>query len=296
MNFFWVNIGSSYKEIEEKGFLWAPQYGINQQGKRFTKVFWDTVKTVKKGDIIFCNKDRTLIYIAIAEKDAEPAPRPETRTFQHWEIEGTKVPVKVIKLVNKIDISDFSSTFIALHNDQCEPAVFTKVGYCNQIYMSRIPKLAAKLITNFINDDISIDFESESLSVDRPKGGAREAIIQARVGHGLYRKKLMLLWKGKCAVTGVDVEPVLIASHIQGWTVSSDEEKVDPFNGFPLVPNLDKLFDKGMISFSDAGKLLCKPENVNLLHALNIPPNSKLRMVHKQNIKYLSKHRETHGF
>lgn len=33
MSFFWVNIGSSFNEVKEQNFLWAPQYGMNKHGK-----------------------------------------------------------------------------------------------------------------------------------------------------------------------------------------------------------------------------------------------------------------------
>lgn len=51
MSFFWVNIGSSFNEVKEQNFLWAPQYGVNKNGKMFNPTSWETVKDVKAGDI-----------------------------------------------------------------------------------------------------------------------------------------------------------------------------------------------------------------------------------------------------
>nr|WP_283092771.1 HNH endonuclease [Providencia rettgeri] len=121
-------------------------------------------------------------------------------------------------------------------------------------------------------------------------------MIQARIGQGRYRKSLLKLWGNKCAVTGVGDSELLIASHIVAWTISSPKEKVDPYNGFPLTPNLDKLFDLGLISFDDNGQILVKKKIEKSLKILNLSKELKLRHVFEQNIRYLKKHRELFKF
>ena len=295
MSFFWVNIGSSFNEVKEQNFLWAPQYGVNKNGKMFNPTSWETVKDVKAGDIIFCNKDREIVYIATAASDAKPAPRPQNRSFDKWEREGTRVDVDLTVLEHPIDVSLFSEIFIAKFNEQSEPSVFAENGFCTQTYMCKIPEVAAKMIASFINDNISIDFRNESLKVKEPTGRTKEVIVQARVGHGPYRDKLFKKWGGKCAVTGVAVESILTASHIVAWSICDEIEKVDPFNGLPLIPNLDKLFDRGMISFTDCGNLIYREGLEQLLNDLGVPLNSKLKMVFFFFLKYLKRHRIIFG-
>ncbi|HHQ6593829.1 TPA: HNH endonuclease [Serratia fonticola] len=89
---------------------------------------------------------------------------------------------------------------------------------------------------------------------------------------------------------------MLTASHIVSWSISNDKEKVDPYNGFPLIPNLDRLFDRGMISFDDNGQLLHKKEFAGLLRNLKIPLDSKIDGLFGENKKYLKRHRVTFGF
>ena len=48
----------------------------------------------------------------------------------------------------------------------------------------------------------------------------------------------------------------LVASHTKPWRDSSNEERLDPENGFMLTPTIDHLFDRGFISFSDNGELI----------------------------------------
>ena len=51
----------------------------------------------------------------------------------------------------------------------------------------------------------------------------------------------------------------LIASHIQPWRDSSNEQRLNGENGLLLTPTIDHLFDKGFISFEDGGLLIVSP-------------------------------------
>jgi hypothetical protein len=84
----------------------------------------------------------------------------------------------------------------------------------------------------------------------------REAYVLARLGQGLFRRKVLSLWDGRCAVTGCAVEGVLRASHILAWRHSTDVERLDGHNGLPLVATLDALFDRYLISFDHEGSML----------------------------------------
>ena len=119
----------------------------------------------------------------------------------------------------------------------------------------------------------------------------KEQLISARIGQGNYRNKLINLWK-KCAVSECKMTDVLIASHIKPWRKSTNIEKLDPYNGLLLLPNYDKLFDKGLISFEDNGKIIISPlikeEEYKIL---GISPNDKLFKVYPKNKPYLEEHR-----
>jgi predicted restriction endonuclease len=89
------------------------------------------------------------------------------------------------------------------------------------------------------------------------------------VGQGLFRDQLIEKYEGRCIVTGVDDTRILLASHIRPWAASSNEQRLSSENGFLLSPLYDKLFDIGLITFSDQGKIICSKElenkNINLL-------------------------------
>jgi hypothetical protein len=123
--------------------------------------------------------------------------------------------------------------------------------------------------------------------------GEREAIIKARIGQGRFRIDVIALW-GSCAVTGCSVSKVLVASHIVPWALcTNNKEKLDPFNGLLLTPNLDKLFDLFLIAFDDAGTILLSKElGAKQIAILGVNEKSKLRFVRPAMKPYLRRHRE----
>lgn len=85
--------------------------------------------------------------------------------------------------------------------------------------------------------------------------GRQGEIRRARKGQGIYRDK-MLQECPFCPITMIDDERLLIASHIKPWAVSSDDEKLDPKNGFILSPLYDKLFDRGLMTFTEDRRII----------------------------------------
>ena len=120
----------------------------------------------------------------------------------------------------------------------------------------------------------------------------KETIIQARVGQGKFREKLIHYWQG-CAVTGCDFFDILVASHIKPWCIANNEERLNEFNGLLLLPNLDKLFDKGYISFDTDGKIIfssCFPKDDR--KTLGLDNNIHLLKLSKEHETFLSYHRD----
>ena len=119
----------------------------------------------------------------------------------------------------------------------------------------------------------------------------KEALSKARVGQGTWRDKLLQLWNG-CAVTGFSEETLLTASHIKPWAKCNDQERLDIANGFPLSPALNACFDKGLISFTDEGKILISSSlSADDLSTIGIHPELRLRRVDEKHRKYLAYHR-----
>ncbi|AUA31665.1 HNH endonuclease [Pseudomonas sp. SGAir0191] len=120
----------------------------------------------------------------------------------------------------------------------------------------------------------------------------RDALIKARIGQSSYRDDLLAYWGG-CAITDCCVPELLRASHIKPWRAASPAERLDPFNGLLLTPNLDLAFDRGLISFDDQGQVLLGEDlDPDSARALNITPSLRLRQIEPQHRGYLAWHRE----
>uniref|UniRef100_A0A7C4KHU6 HNH endonuclease n=1 Tax=Anaerolinea thermolimosa TaxID=229919 RepID=A0A7C4KHU6_9CHLR len=120
----------------------------------------------------------------------------------------------------------------------------------------------------------------------------RESVIQSRIGQGQFRTFLINYWKG-CSVTGCRKIEVLRASHIKPWRDSSNDERLDVYNGLLLLPNLDACFDSGLITFDDEGKIIISKElNETTLTQLGISSDMKLSRVDEKHKAFLRFHRE----
>lgn len=111
-------------------------------------------------------------------------------------------------------------------------------------------------------DDITMQLEIENAISGYKSLDATEkaAIIKSRIGQGLFRKRLMEKYNSSCIVTGVSVKKLLVASHIKPWAVSDNTERLSEENGLLLTPTYDKLFDYGLITFSNLGNIIVSPQ------------------------------------
>ena len=98
----------------------------------------------------------------------------------------------------------------------------------------------------------------------------RSALVKARVGQGYFRNELLKKYDGRCIITGIQEKRLLIASHIKPWAVCDNRDRLSVENGLLLSPTFDKLFDCGLISFTNEGKLLISTilseQDINRLH------------------------------
>ncbi len=126
----------------------------------------------------------------------------------------------------------------------------------HNMYSSALAKFAEYLSEGYEND---VEGDVESIVSSSSLGATEKSnLVKARIGQGVFRQKLIAYW-GACAVTGFKETGLLVASHIKPWSASSDAERLDPFNGLLLIPNLDRAFDAGYITFSESGKIQLSP-------------------------------------
>ena len=141
-----------------------------------------------------------------------------------------------------------------------------------------------------LKSDIDKLEECLASQTDPEKRTEIETLIKARQGQGSFRKKLLKLYPS-CPLTGLDIESLLIASHIKPWSKCNNEERLDPSNGLMLAPNIDALFDSGLITFDTDGTIKISPKiDPGNQKRLGISPNMKLKIRPKSK-KYFEYHR-----
>jgi transcriptional regulator with XRE-family HTH domain len=125
----------------------------------------------------------------------------------------------------------------------------------------------------------------------------RETLVNARVGQGRFRLEVLQSWDNRCSLTGSTCDRVIRASHIKPWRESTDEERLDPQNGIPLVATFDALFDAGLISFQANGRLIVSP-NLSTAdrHIFGIDKQTLTKTPTARMAMYLAYHRSKYGF
>lgn len=151
----------------------------------------------------------------------------------------------------------------------------------------------------FINSDYhkriadSIITEIKAVENDNTiKMTEKDSIVKSRIGQGIFRKGLIEYWHG-CAISQCPLTWMLIASHIKPWRDADNQERLDPYNGLLLLPNYDKLFDFGYISFNSKGKIMYS----RLLdkfdrETIGLTNNLHLVKLEEQHLKYLKYHND----
>ena len=117
----------------------------------------------------------------------------------------------------------------------------------------------------FLEQDLDAIFADETTTETEKKN-----LVSTRIGQGQFRKDLIDYWKG-CAATGYRNSRLLIASHIKPWRLADHQERLDPYNGLLLVPNLDKAFDLGLSALNPAVKFAFRRNWKNPLSSACIP-------------------------
>ena len=302
-SFWWVNHKQTFKHEVEGGYIWSPKRnkngGFNQ--------FYENMSLVSPGDVVISYADTKIKAIGIATRSARNHVKPSfgERIGENWSAhEGWFIPVEWTILSEAIRPKD--------HIDRIAPILPNKYsplqpnGDGNQVcYLARVSDELGDLVLSLAGhatpaipgrvDDISSLAQEDEIErgilSSASQATVKDQLIRARQGQGLFRQRVMAI-EASCRVTGITDERFLIASHIKPWRESSNEERLDGNNGLMLSPHVDRLFDKGWISFSDGGELLVCSDAAPILKAWNIALQVEQKEFNMHQRYYLSYHRQ----
>jgi putative restriction endonuclease len=91
--------------------------------------------------------------------------------------------------------------------------------------------------------------------VEHLKGEYKVREVKTRVNQNVFRQIVIANYSGKCAISGIDIPDLLVASHIIPWS-KNEEERLNPENGICLSPLYDRAYDKGYIAINEKLEIL----------------------------------------
>ena len=173
-----------------------------------------------------------------------------TGPLTEWGIAAGVIQGPLVAMESPVAYAEASSKLTAL------PIFTERNSRGHNMYSSALARFAGYIEEGFTGE---VGADIENILIDPCINPTeRLELVKARIGQGTFRQKLLLHWEC-CAVTGYHELSMLVASHIKPWSASSNSERLDPFNGLLLVPNIDRAFDRGFITFDEAGRLLVSP-------------------------------------
>lgn len=321
MRYWWVNQKQTYQHEVPGGYLWSPKVKTN--GAR--NPFYDFMREVAPGDVIFSFADALIKAIGIAASHAYEAPKPlEFGTAgAYWDKIGWRVDIRFFELRAQIRPGAHMSTLAPLLPHKYAP-LRSGGGGLQSVYLANISERMAGALADLIGREAH-DLLHRSRVEDRapiqPAIGLaqweehelahvrtdrrieetmREAIVLARRGQGVFKQNVMA-HESVCRISGVNRIEHLRASHCKPWRDANNTERLDGENGLLLTPNADHLFDRGFIGFEDNGDVLVSPvadpDSVGRM-GVSIPKNvgrfsdgqKSFLAYHRENVLLLSRY------
>lgn len=281
MRYWWVNQNQTWRDEIRGMYMWSPKRKSNDS----RNPFYDNMRIVVPGDIVFSFAGTRIIAVGVIQSVAFESPKPLEfgRRGDNWNDVGWRVNVQYHMLYQQIRPSDFMTLIRPELPGTCSPLSPEGKGY-QHVYLAAIPEGMARLLIVLIGSEAEmlvnetavretgiLDFIAplevkeawESHEVEAITGSAiteteKDSLVRARRGQGKFRADLLQI-EHECRISRVRNPEYLIASHIKPWRHSNNDERLDGEKGLLLNPNIDLLFDRGLISFEDNGNVIFSP-------------------------------------
>ncbi|MCX6222226.1 MAG: HNH endonuclease [Bacteroidia bacterium] len=107
-----------------------------------------------------------------------------------------------------------------------------------------------KILANLENQTIETKFAEVLTGMENLKGETKIREVKTRVNQNVFRQIVLANYNRKCAITGIDLPDLLVASHIIPWS-QNETERLNPENGICLSALYDRAYDKGLIGITE---------------------------------------------
>lgn len=114
--------------------------------------------------------------------------------------------------------------------------------------------LLAKMKNTTIEEEYPESIKSSFSALKGKEGVDVKRNVKSRVGQNLFRKIVLNNYSTECTICRLNIDNLLIASHILKWS-ESPKERLNPSNGLCLCSIHDKAFETGYIAISPDYKI-----------------------------------------
>lgn len=295
MRYWWVNQNQTYKQEVSGGYLWSPKHKVNGQ----TNPFYEFMREVSPGDLIFSFCDTYIKAIGIADSYAYEAPKPLEfgQIGAYWNVIGWRVDVKFKELINTIRPVDHLLRLNPYLGQRYAPLQASGRGQ-QGVYLTKLNEFFGHALIDLIGTEaraihlgwqaseniitlptnVQAQWEEHQLQQLRADNQIAEteksALVMSRRGQGLFRERVGMIERS-CRITKVTQKEYLRASHCKPWRDANNEDRLNGENGLMLTPDVDLLFDRGLISFENNGKVLVSPvAHIQTLEQMGLGPQN----------------------
>ncbi len=279
--YWWVNQKQTFRHEREGGYLWSPK--TKKGGQR--NPFYEFMRLVAPGDLTLSFVDRRIVAVSVAISHCYESPKPTEfgPAGLNWSDIGWRVDVVYRDLEDPLVPARHMDALAPLLPERYAPLRPNGHGL-QSVYLTQLPPSLMSQLALLIGQPVRQLLDEPPLLAREPAGELerarnpiqerwerrlvrdieqmtalpateREQLIDARVGQGRFRG-LVYERERACRVTRVDRPEHLIASHIRPWRHSDNDQRLDPENGLMLTPDVDHLFDRGFLTFTDRGRVV----------------------------------------
>lgn len=300
MHYWWVNHGQKGPTEVAGGYLWSPKRG--KDGARIQ--YYENMSRAQAGEPVFSCFNSQIGHVGLVTAAALTAAKPASYGNEEWNREGWRLAVDWEPLPQPLKPSEIIGEL-----QPWLPSIHSPIranGSLNQRYLTEISREIFEIIMRTASAENSDTWHAVRRAQGRfggrqgrpgnepPAETERQQTSKVRIGQGLFRIRIRLFGEKGCRVTGVTEPRLLVASHIKPWRVCTNAERLDGANGLLLTPHVDRLFDRGLISFENDGGVKVSPKvtdqdldrlGLNGLRGRNVGPFKEAQAI------YLDHHR-----
>jgi putative restriction endonuclease len=305
MAYWWVNHKQTRNHEVRGGYLWSPLRNANGAFNRT----YENMRHAKVGDIVFSFANAEISAFGRVTEEAVLAPKPSEfgSIGSYWSTEGWLVGLDFREVPRTIRPKDHITGLRPMlpavnspiqangnGNQGCYLAAISDALGHTLMALTRADELPVPMLGTRVASEPSPEVLEDIHAIEADPNlteTQRLQLTKARIGQGLFRKRVLLL-DGACRVTGVDDPRLLIASHIKAWKDADNGERISGFNGLLLSPHVDALFDQHLLTFGNEGSMHVHPSlKPDVLEKWSIDAAKRVGSFRPEQLAFLDHHR-----